>query len=42
MYLENESGKKVTKLQELLSGENINLKFSDGKAKAKIVERKLN
>ena len=42
VYLENESGKKVTKLQELLSGENINLTFSDGKAKAKIVERKLN
>ena len=37
-----ESGKKVTKLQELLSGESINLTFSDGKAKAKIVERKLN
>ena len=42
VYLENESGKKVTKLQELFSAENINLTFSDGKAKAKIVERKLN
>ena len=42
VYLENESGKKVTKLQELLLGESINLTFSDGKAKSKIVERKLN
>ena len=42
VYVENESGKKVTKLQELLLGESINLTFSDGKAKSKIVERKLN
>ena len=42
VYLENESGKKVTKLQELLLGESINLTFSDGKAKSKIVERRLN
>ena len=42
VYLQTNSGEKVTKLKNLTNNQKINLTFCDGKAKANIIDIKLN
>ena len=42
VYLQTNSGEKITELKHLSHNQKINLTFSDGKAKANILDIKLN
>ena len=42
VYLQTNSGEKITELKHLSNNQKINLTFSDGKAKANILDIKLN
>jgi len=42
VYLENEYGEKISELKKISPNQTVNLKFQDGKAKAKIFDIKLN
>ena len=42
VYIENEYGEKVSELKKIRTSQTVNLKFKDGKAKAKIFDIKLN
>ncbi len=42
VYIENEYGEKISELKKIRTSQTLNLKFKDGKAKAKIFDIKLN
>ena len=42
VYFQTNSGEKITELKHLSNYQKINLKFRDGKAKANILDIKLN
>ena len=42
VYIENEYGEKISELKKIRTSQTVNLKFKDGKAKAKIFDIKLN